>query len=87
MCALITPYLNVTCKGLHIQTKCKFNKGSDPLTLFGSELGIYPFLSSLIARPVRKYLEQLVEIDLLIKFKLGKENYYLNKQLFNLLSE
>ena len=35
----------------------------------------------------RKYLDQLVEIELLEKHKKGKENYYLNKKLFKLLKE
>ena len=33
-----------------------------------------------------KYLEALVGIGLLVKHKRGKENYYLNKKLFDLLS-
>jgi Fic family protein len=33
-----------------------------------------------------KHLEQLVDIGLLTKHKLGKENYYLNKKLYDLLS-
>ena len=33
-----------------------------------------------------KYLEQLVDIGLLTKHKRGKENYYLNKKLYDLLS-
>ena len=35
----------------------------------------------------RKYLDKLVAIKLLEKHKKGKENYYLNKKLFNLLKE
>jgi Fic family protein len=33
-----------------------------------------------------KYLEELCRVDLLTKHKLGKDNYYLNNDLFNLLS-
>lgn len=33
-----------------------------------------------------RYLEELVEIGLLSKYRLGKENFYLNKALFELLS-
>jgi len=33
-----------------------------------------------------KYLNQLVDIGLLTKHKLGKDNYYLNSQLYDLLS-
>ncbi len=33
----------------------------------------------------RKYLDELVKIGLLEKHKIGKENFYLNKALFNLL--
>jgi cell filamentation protein, protein adenylyltransferase len=33
-----------------------------------------------------KYLNQLVNIGLLSKHKLGKDNYYLNSELYNLLS-
>ena len=33
-----------------------------------------------------RYLNQLVDIGLLTKHKLGKENYYLNSELYNLLS-
>jgi len=33
-----------------------------------------------------KYLKQLVDIGLLTKHKLGKDNYYLNSQLYDLLS-
>jgi len=33
-----------------------------------------------------KYLNQLVEIGLLSKHKLGKDNYYLNSGLYDLLS-
>lgn len=33
-----------------------------------------------------KYLEELVKIGLLTKHKLGKENFYLNSDLFNLLA-
>ena len=33
-----------------------------------------------------KYLNQLVDIGLLSKHKLGKDNYYLNNQLYDLLS-
>lgn len=33
-----------------------------------------------------RYLEELVEIGLLSKHKLGKENFYLNDALFQLLS-
>ncbi len=33
-----------------------------------------------------RYLEQLVEEDLLIKHKFGRENFYFNPQLINLLS-
>jgi Fic family protein len=33
-----------------------------------------------------KYLEELVRIGLLTKYKLGKENFYLNTALFNLLA-
>ncbi|OUR98446.1 addiction module protein [Halobacteriovorax marinus] len=33
-----------------------------------------------------KYLEALVNIGLIEKHKIGKENYYLNKKLYNLLS-
>lgn len=32
-----------------------------------------------------RYLKQLAEIDLLVKQKIGKENYYINQQLFDLL--
>jgi len=32
-----------------------------------------------------RYLEELVRIGLLVKHRLGKENYYLNPELFNLL--
>ncbi|MCK5068958.1 MAG: Fic family protein [Desulfocapsa sp.] len=32
-----------------------------------------------------KYLEELVAIDLLKKHKIGKDNYYLNEELYNLL--
>lgn len=34
----------------------------------------------------RRYLEELVEIGVLEKHKVGKENFYLNKKLFELLS-
>ncbi len=34
-----------------------------------------------------KYLEQLVELELLEKHKRGKENYYLNKKLLGLLTK
>ena len=34
-----------------------------------------------------KYLNQLVEIGLLSKHKLGKDNYYLNSELYDLLSK
>ena len=33
-----------------------------------------------------KYLNQLVEIGVLTKHKLGKDNYYLNTELFNLFA-
>lgn len=33
-----------------------------------------------------KYLEELVQIGLLTKHKIGKENFYLNSSLFNLLA-
>lgn len=33
-----------------------------------------------------KYLEELVRIGLLTKHKLGKENFYLNSALFDLLA-
>ena len=32
-----------------------------------------------------KYLEELVAIGLLKKHKIGKDNYYLNDELYNLL--
>ena len=32
-----------------------------------------------------KYLEELVDVGLLTKYKIRKENYYLNKDLFDLL--
>lgn len=35
----------------------------------------------------RKYLDQLIEIELLEKHKKGKDNYYLNKKLFKLLKK
>ena len=35
----------------------------------------------------RKYLDQLISIGLLDKHKKGKENYYLNKKLFDLLTK
>lgn len=39
-----------------------------------------------VSRPTAsKYLEQLVELGLLTKHQIGKDNYYLNDQLFNLL--
>ncbi len=44
-----------------------------------SELGIH-------RNTARKYLNQLVDIGLLSKHKLGKDNYYLNNDLFKLLS-
>ena len=34
-----------------------------------------------------KYLEALVDIGLLVKHKIGKENYYLNEKLYDLLSK
>ncbi|MBL4766010.1 MAG: Fic family protein [Colwellia sp.] len=43
------------------------------------ELGIHRNTAS-------KYLNQLVEIGLLTKHKLGKDNYYLNRELYDLLS-
>ena len=33
-----------------------------------------------------RYLEDLVDIEILEKHKVGKENFYLNKKLFDLLS-
>ncbi|MEL0613636.1 hypothetical protein [Marinomonas arenicola] len=33
-----------------------------------------------------KYLNQLVDIGVLTKHKLGKDNYYLNTELFNLFT-
>ncbi|WP_373289505.1 hypothetical protein [Marinomonas arctica] len=33
-----------------------------------------------------KYLNQLVEIGVLTKHKLGRDNYYLNTELFNLFT-
>ena len=33
-----------------------------------------------------KYLEELVQIGLLTKHKIGKENFYLNSALFDLLA-
>jgi Fic family protein len=35
----------------------------------------------------RKYLDQLIDIGLLERHKKGKENYYLNKRLFDLLTK
>jgi Fic family protein len=35
----------------------------------------------------RKYLEELVRIDILEKYKKGKENFYLNRDLFELLQK
>ena len=43
------------------------------------ELGVHRNTAS-------KYLESLVGIGLLVKHKVGKENYYLNKKLYDLLS-
>lgn len=34
-----------------------------------------------------KYLQQLVDIDLLVKQKIGRDNFYINMPLFNLLSQ
>jgi Fic family protein len=34
-----------------------------------------------------KYLNQLVDIGVLTKHKLGKDNYYLNNELYALLSD
>ena len=34
-----------------------------------------------------RYLDAIVELELLSKFKLGKDNYYLNNQLFELFSK
>ncbi|MFT4568175.1 MAG: hypothetical protein ACI9FN_003144 [Saprospiraceae bacterium] len=33
-----------------------------------------------------KYLNELCKLDLLLKHKIGKENYYINKELFALLA-
>jgi len=33
-----------------------------------------------------RYLDNLVKVDILIKHKLGRENYYENRKLFRLLS-
>lgn len=34
-----------------------------------------------------KYLEQLVEIGLLYKEKIGRSNYYINKELVSLFTD
>ena len=34
-----------------------------------------------------KYLEQLVEMELLLKEKMGRTNYYINQPLFNLFAQ
>lgn len=44
-----------------------------------NELGVHRNTAS-------KYLNQLVEIGVLTKHKLGKDNYYLNAELFNLFA-
>lgn len=55
---------------IHPYTKVEF---------FVSELGVHRNTAS-------KYLNQLVEIGVLSKHKLGKDNYYLNTELFNLFA-
>jgi Fic family protein len=34
-----------------------------------------------------RYLEELVKSDILVKHKIGRENFYENRELFKLLSE
>jgi hypothetical protein len=55
-----------------------FNHPYTKISFVENELGIK-------RKTAAKYLEELVKLGLLIRLKIGKENFYLNIDLFNLL--
>lgn len=64
----------------------KLAKANRALAELKGVSGIIPNQSILVSTLSLKYLEELVKLGLLTKLKLGKENFYLNAALFDLLA-